>query len=156
MSKNTFISKEIDKIINNQKYEFPLNIAMSSAWLMAHFKGLNLKIIQVKDISSIADYFIIGSANNPVQAFSMSDELIHQLKQRNQPLISREGGRDSDWILLDFGDIIVHIFQDSVREVFDMEELWKDAPHVAIPNEFYQSGVATNNEDDRDSNKDYF
>lgn len=158
MAPTTFISKEVTKIINDDKYDFPLNIAMASAWILAHFKGLNLKIVEVKNISSIADYFIIGSTNNTIQASSMSDEIVGQMKHNGINLLSREGGRESDWILLDFGDIIVHVFQDTVRDVFDMEELWKNAPKISIPNEFYESSITVPSDDESNSKSgnDYF
>jgi ribosome-associated protein len=149
---NEFVNQNIDKIMANAEYEFPLNLAMSSAWILGNFKGINLKILDVREISSLGDYYVIGSATNPTQANSMAEEIQFQLKRHNSPCRSLEGDRSSEWILLDHGDIIVHIFLDTTREIFDLDGRLKDAKLVTIPQEFYfdhDNEQQSINEDDK-------
>ncbi len=159
----SFTSKNVDTVIKEGGYDFPLDHAMAAAWLMAHFKGINIKVIEIKELSSIADYFVIGSVSNIVQAKSISEEITFQLKRHNAKVLSAEGSNHSEWMLLDFGDIMIHIFQDNVRDIFDIDQLWQDAPRIKIPSEFYQSSIQTpiaeadTSADDHDEDEDgYF
>ena len=83
---------------------------------LSNKKGVLIKILDVKDLTSIADYFIISSVMNKKQA------------QAGIKAIRKEGYREGDWILMDFGDVIVHIFTDEERQHYDFDSLWKDAP----------------------------
>ncbi len=132
-----YVNAEVEKIMKDESFEFPQNLAMASAWIMGNFKGLNLKVLDTRKRGSLADYFIMGSASNMTQAKSMADTICTQLKQYNVNILSKEGFSDAEWILLDLGDIIVHIFLDNTRTNYNLDELWADAPHVKIPNEYY-------------------
>jgi ribosome-associated protein len=136
---NDYVSKEIDKIMSDDSLEFPLNLALSAAWILGNFKGINLKIHDVRNVSSLGDFYVIGSATNPTQAQAMADMIQTQLSRHKSPCRSLEGNKSSDWLLLDHGDILVHIFLDNSREVFDLDSLLKDAPIVEIPNEYYHT-----------------
>lgn len=153
---NAFIQKEVTKIIEDKKYEFPLNLAMASAWILANFKGINLKIFETKG-SALCDYNVIASAQNTTQARSMIDEIQYALKQTGVTTYSLEGTTEAEWILLDMGDIIVHVFQENSRDIFDLDLLWKDYNQVQIPQEFYFSSAqeATNTKKD-ESPENYF
>lgn len=134
---NPFVEKEVTKIIQEQNIEYPKNMAMACAWIIANFKGINIKIFDVANTSSLCDYNIIASAQNTTQAKAMVDEILVNLKKNGMELISLEGLSDGEWILLDMGDIIVHIFQELSREIFDLDKLWLGAPQVEIPQEYY-------------------
>lgn len=143
-----YVNKEIDKIMNDSNLEFPLNLAMSAAWILGNFKGINLKIHDVRNISSLGDYYVIGSATNPTQAQAMADMIQQQLGRHQSPCRSLEGSRSAEWLLLDHGDIIIHIFLDNTREVFDLDGLLKEAPLVTIPNEYYYTDEQVSSKDD--------
>ena len=132
---NEFVQKEMKKVIDSTEY--PKNMALASAWALAHFKGVNIKIFDVSEISSLCDYNVIASAENTIQAKAMVDEIQSSLQQNGAKLISIEGLSDGEWILVDLGDIIVHIFQETSRGAYDLESLWKDSPQVEIPSEYY-------------------
>lgn len=134
-----FIDKEIEKIVNDKEFSFPLNMAMASAWLLGNLKGINLKVFDVKSTSSLADYYVLASATNSTQANSMASDITRSLKKYGMNFLSKEGTNGSDWILLDAGDIIVHIFLDTAREVYGLEELWKEGKLVSIPQSYYFS-----------------
>lgn len=153
MSQNEFINKNVDEIADNKELDFPLNIAMASAWILGNFKGINLKVLDMRKTTSLADYFVLASATNSSMANAMSDEIGKQMKRKGQTIISKEGLHQStDWILIDAGDIIVHIFDESSREAYDIDNLWS-VPSVEIPNEYYYSDEADSTAGD---DKGYF
>ena len=153
MSKN-YIQQEVDKIVGDKSYDYPLNMAMAAAWIIGNMKGVNLKILNVHGKNALTDYFVMASTQNSVQSQSMADEIASQLKRNGLKIRSIEGGRDSDWILIDCGDVIVHIFLESAREIYELDQLWKDASVVEIPQSFYYSSDREEQLDQ--SAKDYF
>jgi ribosome-associated protein len=131
-----YIESEVKKVLESAKY--PQNMALASAWVIAHFKGINIKIFDAANTGSLCDYNIIASAENTIQAKSMIDEIQFNLKQTaGAEVISLEGLTDSEWILLDLGDIIVHIFQETSRDIYDLDTLWAKSEQIGIPQEFY-------------------
>lgn len=156
MADNNYISTQIDKIINEEGYEFPQNLAMASAWILGNLKGVNLKVYDVRGKSSLADFFIVGSANNTTQANAMAEEIANQMRRHGHETISREGvKKEADWTLLDFGDIIIHIFLDLSRDSYSIDELWQDATPIDIPAEYYFSDEE-GSEKKPNSDEDYF
>jgi ribosome-associated protein len=134
-----FVAAEVDKIINDKALEFPKNIAMAATWVLGNLKGINLKVMDVSHTSSLSDFYIVASATNSTQAASMANEILRQLKRHDLNFLSKEGLNGSDWILLDGGDIIVHIFLETARDVYGLEEIWTDAKPVEIPQSYYFS-----------------
>ena len=94
-------------------------------------KALNLDVLQVGQLTSIADYFIIASATNERQGAAIADSIVDQLRDqlKVKPLLI-EGATPGRWVLLDYGDFIVHIFTEDVRRFYGLERLWGDAPNV--------------------------
>ena len=149
---NPFVQKEMKKVLESAEY--PKNMALASAWAIANFKGINIKIFDVAKTSSLCDYNIIATAENTMQAKAMVDVIQSNLKEAGAKLISVEGLSDGEWILIDLGDIIVHIFQEISRDVYHLESLWVGSPQVEIPSAFYfghdnETGTA-------DSTENYF
>ena len=134
---NEFINKEIDEIMGDEAFEFPQNTAMSSAWILGNFKGTNLKVLKMSRDFSLTDFFVIGSAQNSTQSKAMADEICFQLKRFNMEVRSKESDQNSEWTLLDFGDIIVHIFVEHARSTYDLESLWSNSTEIEIPQEYY-------------------
>jgi ribosome-associated protein len=95
-------------------------------------KAINPVILQLKDISIIADFFVIVTGNSSVHNRAIADAIAIELKEDNIPL-KCEGYDDASWILMDYGDIVIHIFQDSTRYYYDIEGLWGDASKVNLP-----------------------
>lgn len=87
-------------------------------------KGLDIKILKVKDLTSVADEMIIctGTSNRHVK--SLADNVIQKIKAKKIKLLGVEGGSDSEWILIDLGDVIVHVMQQRTRDYYGLEELW--------------------------------
>jgi ribosome-associated protein len=136
---NDYVSTEVSKILKDTTLEHPKNLAMAAAWIMGNYKALNLKIYDCSKSSSLTDFYILASTTNSTQTQSMAEEISHQLKNNGIEARSKEGVGTSEWALIDFGDIIVHIFQDSARDIYDLDHLWRNLPQVNIPNEYYFS-----------------
>ena len=151
---NAFIDNEVKKIIESDEFEYPLNAAMAATWIIGNFKGFNLKVIDVEGRSSLADYFLLASCDNVIQAQAICDEISMQLKKYGVKTLSIEGKNDAEWILLDLGDIIIHIFQDNAREIINLDSLWIDYKTVPIPESYYNTIEPTT--EDQNNNKSYF
>jgi ribosome-associated protein len=152
-----YVNKEVSAILTDSLFEAPLNIAMASAWIMGNFKGLNLKVLDLRKVSGIADFFVIGSASNPTQASAMAEEISSQMRINGIEALSKEGLKtNTDWILLDYGDIIVHVFHEPSRTVYDLEQLYKNALSVDIPESYYFSTPVDERKGGNDSGRNYF
>ena len=99
-------------------------------------KAVDLKVLDLRQIVSFTEYFIIASGTNQRQVQAISDEINEQLKkQLNSRAIRIEGYSSGEWILLDYGDFIVHVFDREAREFYDLERLWLDATRVEVPSD---------------------
>lgn len=138
---NDFLQKELQNILSDKRWEFPLNHAMAATYLLAHYKGENLKMFDMTKGSAICDFNIVATALNPMQSRAMADEIARQFRAIGTEIRSFEGYGTADWILLDTGDVMVHIFQDNTRGAYDLDHVFGDRPQVQIPEEFYFSGT---------------
>ena len=93
--------------------------------------GKGIVILDIGGISSIADYFIITEAGNPNQVSAMTDGVEEVMEKHGVRLRHIEGMQRADWVLMDFGDIIVHIFNEESRAFYDLERTWSDAKEVS-------------------------
>lgn len=100
----------------------------------------NVKILDLTRLSGFTDFFVICSGTSDRQVQAIAGSVEQHLESQNAELVNFEGFSDGRWVLMDFGDVVVHIFQDALRDYYDLEGLWADAPRVAIPAELY--GVA--------------
>lgn len=98
----------------------------------AEKKARDVVVLDVGDLVSITDHFVICSGASERQVKTIAEEVVRQLKERGCRPLRREGEREARWILIDYGDLIVHVFGDEAREYYDLERLWKDAPRVAV------------------------
>lgn len=154
---NEYTNKEVDKIVNGKEFEGSQKFAMACAWILGNLKGINLKVLNVGKKSSLADFFILASATNAVQAQSMADEVIVQLKRHGKVCHSKEGQQGADWILLDYDDLIVHIFLESSRGIYNLDNLWTEADSVVIPHSYYFSDPSeAQNTGNKKGDKGYF
>ena len=122
-----------DKIRGNimKKKEDIKQIVLELAQAAFNKKGRDIEILDLEGISMLGDYFLIASANNIKQSQSIADEMEDKAAELGMTVRHREGYREGEWILLDFGDIICHVFGgDELREFYSLEELWNDAGRV--------------------------
>lgn len=95
-------------------------------------KGEDVKIIDITGISVLADYFIIANGNSDSQVNALVDNVEEELHKAGYPLRQREGQASGSWVLLDFGDIIVHVFDKENRLFYDLERIWKDGKDITV------------------------
>ncbi|HVP46339.1 MAG TPA: ribosome silencing factor [Bryobacteraceae bacterium] len=96
-------------------------------------KATDLKVLDLTGITSFTDYFLVCTGANQRQIQAISDEIGQKLKERGEYPISVEGYRDAEWVLVDYGDFVIHIFSPRARAYYDLERLWRNAKNVAIP-----------------------
>jgi ribosome-associated protein len=96
-------------------------------------KALNLIVLDVRDLTSIADIFMICSGRSNRQVNAIADSIVAKLKKHKIRPLSVEGTGEGHWVLLDYGHVIIHVFYEPVREFFDLEGLWADAKRITIP-----------------------
>ena len=95
-------------------------------------KGLDVKVIGIDDVSSLADYFVIGTGSSSTQVKALAEEVEYQLDNAGISVSHIEGHRNNSWVLLDYVDIIVHVFSEEAREYYDLERLWRDGNVIDI------------------------
>ena len=98
-------------------------------------KATDIQVLDLTGITSFADYFVICTGANPKQIQAISDEVGMQLKDAGELPNSLEGYNQAEWMLADYGDLLVHIFSPKAREYYDLERLWRNAKTVRIPAE---------------------
>jgi ribosome-associated protein len=105
-------------------------LAKTAADTASDKKASDVLLLDVRDITTIADYFIICSASNARQIQAIAEAIDEELGKQGARLLNREGVADSGWILLDFGDVIIHIFGAQEREYYRLERLWGEAKTI--------------------------
>lgn len=93
-------------------------------------KGLDVEVIKISDVSVLADYIVIATGTSSTHVKALADEVEYQLDEAGFSVSHVEGHRGNGWILLDYIDIIVHIFDDKSREYYNLERLWEDGTAV--------------------------
>lgn len=108
-----------------------VQLALHSA---ADKKATGMVVLDLRAIASFAEFFIIATGANQRQVQAISDEINEQLKkQLGRRAVRIEGYSSAEWVLLDYGDFVVHIFNTEAREFYDLERLWRDAQRVELP-----------------------
>jgi ribosome-associated protein len=101
-------------------------------------KAYDLVVLDTASLTSVADYFVICSGRSDTQVQAIGDAVEHGCREQGMRLLAVEGREHGRWVLLDYGDIVIHVFYTPVREFYDLERLWVRAPRVDLP-EPYQS-----------------
>jgi ribosome-associated protein len=99
-------------------------------------KGLEIAILDLRDIATFTDYFLIASGANERQVQAIADEVVEKLKKAGTPAARVEGYRTAEWILMDYGDFIFHVFAEKARKFYDLERLWREGKRIEVPAEF--------------------
>ena len=95
-------------------------------------KASQIEILDVKEQTSLADYFIIASCQSTVQVRACADEVEEKMQESGEDVRHTEGYRNGSWILMDYGDVIIHIFNREDREFYDLEHIWRDGKRINI------------------------
>ena len=95
-------------------------------------KGMDIKLLKIDEVSSLADYFLICTGTSNTHVKTLCDYAEYTLEQLGEKLLGREGHRGNSWELLDYGSIVVHVFTQEAREFYSLERLWADAEQIDI------------------------
>lgn len=96
-------------------------------------KGLHIRVLDLRPVTSFADFFVLCTGNNQRQNQAICDEVLRTMKDRGENANSLEGYQNAEWILIDYGDLVMHIFDAKSRGYYDLDRLWRDAPEIAVP-----------------------
>ena len=98
----------------------------------AEKKALDPTVLDLRGISTFTDFFLIFTGANRRQVQAISDEIVEQLKRNGTPAARVEGYQNAEWILIDYGDFVVHIFEEKARRFYDLERLWREAGRLDV------------------------
>jgi len=98
-------------------------------------KAVNIRVLDLREVTSFTDFFVICSGTSSRQIQTIADEVTERLKDAGERPSSVEGYDNAEWVLVDYGDYVVHIFSAQAREFYDLERLWRGAKLVAVPPE---------------------
>ena len=93
-------------------------------------KGEDIQVIDISQVSVLADYFIIANGNSESQVRALVDNVEEELSKAGYEMKQRDGDGSGNWVLMDFGEIIVHVFDKENRLFYDLERIWRDGKHV--------------------------
>lgn len=114
-----------------EQLEASRSLAIAAARAAAEKQAVDVTILEVRDLIAITDHFVIVSGATDRQVKAIADGIEDALRDAGQKPIRREGERDARWVLLDYTDIVVHVFLAEERAYYDIERLWRDAPSIA-------------------------
>ena len=110
----------------------PKEIAVAVTKALDEKKGMDIKLLKIDRVSSLADYFLICTGTSNTHVKTLCDYAEYTMEQLGEPMLGREGHRGNSWELLDFGSVVVHVFTDEARKFYDLERLWADAEVVDL------------------------
>ncbi len=111
-----------------------LEQAKEIARILSEHKGLDINVIKIDDISVLADFMVICTGNSSTHVKSLADYVEDEMDKKGYSVSHIEGYRSNTWILLDYVDVIVHVFSDESRKYYDLDRLWEDGEIVDISN----------------------
>ena len=128
ISRNITEKKKVVRKVHRRRW---LDVARFVAKVCEEAKGMDPVVIKVKDITPMADYVVVVSGRSDTHVKALTERVVEGLKKkRGITLLHEEGIKARRWVLLDYGALIVHIFYQPMREFYDLEGLWADAPRV--------------------------
>ena len=105
-------------------------------------KALDLTVLDLRGIASFTDFFVITTGTNRRQCQAISDEVVEQLKRNGTRAARVEGYQTAEWILVDYGDFVVHVFDEKARRFYDLERLWREARRLDVSPEQFGSQIS--------------
>ena len=110
----------------------PKEIAYAVTKALDEKKGMDIRLLKIDRVSSLADYFLICTGTSNTHVKTLCDYAEYTLEQLGEPMLGREGHRGNSWELLDYGTLVVHVFTDEARKFYDLERLWADAENIDL------------------------
>ena len=110
----------------------PKEIAYEVTKALDAKKGMDIKLLKIDKVSSLADYFLRCTGTSNTHVKTLCDYAEYTLEQLGEQMLGREGHRGNSWELLDYGTIVIHVFTDEARKFYDLERLWADAEQIDL------------------------
>lgn len=95
-------------------------------------KAEDIQVIKISDLTIIADYFVIANGMSSTQTRALADEVEFKMKQQGSEPLRVEGARNASWIIIDYGEVVVHVFYKETREHYNLERLWADGERIDV------------------------
>ena len=124
------VASEVSGAIGDAGLDERILLALHAA---AEKKALDLVVLDLRPVASFTDFFVITSGTNRRQVQAISDGVVEQLKKNGTRAARVEGYQTAEWILVDYGDFVLHVFDEKARRFYDLERLWREAVRVAVP-----------------------
>ena len=112
----------------------PKEIAIAVTKALDEKKGMDIKLLKIDRVSSLADYFLICTGTSNTHVKTLCDYAEYTLENLGESMLGREGHRGNSWELLDYGTIVIHVFTEEAREFYALERLWADAEQIDLSN----------------------
>ena len=110
----------------------PYELAQVAVKALDARRAKEIRMLKTTDVTTLADYFVICTAGSSTHVKTLTDAVEAAADAVDEPVLRREGHRSGSWVLLDYGCVIVHVFQDEARKFYDLERLWSDAEVIDI------------------------
>ena len=110
----------------------PRRLALAAAKALDDKKAVDVRVLKVHDLTVLTDYFVIASGTSTTHTAALADEVEYQLGQQGIKPLSTEGFDSKNWVLLDYGCVIVHVFMEEARQFYGLERLWADGKEIDI------------------------
>lgn len=125
-------------------------VALLAAEAALNRRANDVVVLDLRGIASFTDFFVIGGGNSDTHLQGISDAVREKLKENAVELWHREGGRNDNWILIDYVDVVVHLFLRESRDFYNLERLWADAPTVELPEDLIAETLTEYDEEDEE------
>jgi ribosome-associated protein len=106
----------------------PKNNALAIAGAASDKKALDIVLVNMRKVPSVCDWFVVSSGTSTTHVRAISDSIIRKLKEKGQRPWHVEGEPDASWVLIDYGDVVAHVFLEETRRFYNLEKLWREAP----------------------------
>jgi len=110
----------------------PRTLAKNIAKIASDHKALDIAVLDLRKLTSFTDYFVICSGTSDRQVLAIADAIHHDIKKVGRMPMGEEGMRSGHWALIDYSDVVVHVFYEEMREYYQLERLWHDAPRLVF------------------------
>jgi ribosome-associated protein len=115
-----------------ENWKDPRHMAVAIAKILDEKKATEVRVLKVRDLTALTDYFVIASGTSTTHTAALADEVEFRLGEKGVKPLSSEGFDSKNWVLLDYGGVIVHIFVPNTRTYYDLEHLWADGEPVDL------------------------
>lgn len=116
-------------------YTLSTEMANKAVEVLKDKKAKDIRLLDIHEISTLSDYFIITTGSSTTQVQAMADELEVKMKAEGYKLYHKEGFRGGRWILMDFNNVVIHLFHAEERDFYNLERIWVDAKDIPVQNE---------------------